>query len=122
MMEALAALALISIALAWFSIPLIPTVVEMRRRTEARPLIVERENDGEVRHFARRFRAYLQANFRSPTVVDCVRKGIPISGQFHDGTAYRVVGRDVAAAALGGARRSMPGVVVFTARVVLPEG
>ena len=121
MTEALAAFALISIAIAWFSIPFIPTVEELRRRTEARPLIVDRENDGEVRHFARRFKAYLQSNFRSPTIVDCIRKGVPVSGHFHDGTEYRVVARDVAVAALGGARRSMQGVVVFTGPVVLPE-
>jgi cytoskeletal protein CcmA (bactofilin family) len=93
MSELLAVFILFGVAIVWFSLPFLPTMIEMRERTEARPLSVDRENDGEVRHFARRFKTYLESNFRRPPLRESVEQGVGLEGRFEDGTPYRVVGK-----------------------------
>src|SRR5439155_10285876 len=51
-----------------------------------------------------------------------IKEGVPLTGFFNDGTTFRVVGRHAVSSALGGAGRSMPGVVLFTGSAVLPDG
>src|ERR1044071_6110568 len=121
MNELLAAIILLIFAAVWFCLPLFPTIWEIRRRREARPLIVDRENDGEVRHFARRFKAYLESNFTHPTLRECIYQGNRMEGRFNDGTPFQVVAKNN----FGWLRaaqnsRSAAGIIIFTGPVVLP--
>ena len=76
---------LLAIAAGWFALPLIPTMVELRRRREAHPLAIDMENDGEVRHFARSFKRYLESNFLDPALREHVDSGSALSGSLSDG-------------------------------------
>jgi cytoskeletal protein CcmA (bactofilin family) len=123
MKELFAPIVLFGVTLGWFSLPLIPTMRELRKRTAARPLKVDRENDGEIRHFAKRFKAYLERSFQNPGLRECIDRGVAMEGLFEDGTRYRVVERSdrtfVNAGAGGG---SIPGIVVFCGPISLPHG
>jgi carbonic anhydrase/acetyltransferase-like protein (isoleucine patch superfamily) len=121
MNQLLAAITLLIFAAVWFCLPLFPTIWEIRRRREARPLTVDRENDGEVRHFARRFKAYLESNFTRPTLRECIDQGNRVEGRFSDGTPFQIVAKNN----FGWLRaaqnsRSATGIIIFTGRVVLP--
>ena len=123
MSELLALFILFGVAIVWFSLPLLPTMIEIRQRTEARPLAVDRENDGEVRHFARRFKAYLESNFRRPTLRECVEQGVGLEGRFEDGTLYRVVGRtDDYFSQPARGPQSVTGIIVFSGPAGVPDG
>lgn len=116
MTEALAAILLFVLCIGWFVLPLIPTIREIRRGGEARPLAVDRENDGEVRHFARRFKAYLESNFVTPTLRECLDSGSDFKGQLQDGTPYFIADRD------GAESIQTNAIVMFSKPVVLSDG
>jgi predicted acyltransferase (DUF342 family) len=120
MIEFFAPVVLFAVLLGWYSLPLLPTLVEIRRRAEAGPLRVDRENDGEVRHFARRFKAYLESHFKQPSLSELIARSVSQEGRFNDGTPYRIVGRDVSVAA-DKAAKSVNGIVLCCEPAELPE-
>ena len=74
-----------------FMLPLVPALVELRRKSDARPLNVVQQNAGEVRHFAHGFRTYIKE--LGPTMQQCVASGTTASGTLPDGEEYVVLGR-----------------------------
>ena len=48
---------------ALFLLPLLPALVEWRTRRDAQPLKVVRDYDGNIKHFANRFRQFLSEQF-----------------------------------------------------------
>lgn len=87
----LAAAALVFMVSLMFMLPLVPALVELRRKSDARPLNVVQENAGEIRHFANSFRAYIKR--LEPTMQQCVASGTTASGTLPDGEDYVVLGR-----------------------------
>jgi cytoskeletal protein CcmA (bactofilin family) len=84
-----AVLCLLSGAL--FILPLVPALVELRRKSDALPLTVVQQHTGEIRFFADGFRTYLKA--LEPTLQQCVRSGETATGAMPDGSEYVVFGR-----------------------------
>jgi cytoskeletal protein CcmA (bactofilin family) len=74
-----------------FIMPLIPALVELRRKTDALPLKVVQQNAGEIRHFANSFRAYIKA--LEPSLQRCLTDGTTATGTLADGEEYVVLGR-----------------------------
>ena len=74
-----------------FIMPLIPALVELRRKTDALPLKVVQQNAGEIRHFANSFRAYIKA--LEPSLQRCMTDGTTATGTLADGEEYVVLGR-----------------------------
>jgi len=73
------------------ALPLVPAMVELRRRSDARPLNVDQQNAGEIRHFAHGFRAHIKE--LEPTILRCVGEGINTTCTLSDGEEYVVLGR-----------------------------
>jgi hypothetical protein len=122
MSELLPAIILFALTIAWFALPLIPTMIEMRKRTQAKPLAVDRDNDGEVRHFAKRFKSYLESNFPQTSLREYIDRGEELDGSFGDGTPYQVLGRETDAF-VNAARSSgsVHALTVFSAPIALPD-
>jgi cytoskeletal protein CcmA (bactofilin family) len=123
MTELLASIILFGMAIVWFSLPLVPTILEVRKRGAARPLSIDRANEGEIRHFAHTFKTFLESNFRGPSLRECIDQGMDLQGKLDDGTRYRVVpssGERFAAATAE--TRSVPELIIFSAPTVLPAG
>ena len=78
------------LAVGWVVLPLMPAIIELRRKTDAEPLRVVRRSDTDIRDFAGGFRDFLQAHF-SEQLRACVVHGEPIAGKLDDGTPYRVL-------------------------------
>ena len=76
---------------ALFMLPLVPALVELRRKSDALPLTVVQQHTGEIRFFADGFRTYLKA--LEPTLQHCVRSGETATGTMPDGAEYVVFGR-----------------------------
>jgi cytoskeletal protein CcmA (bactofilin family) len=113
---------LFGITIGWFSLPLLPTMRELRKRTTATPLKVDRENDGEIRHFAKRFKAYLEANFPQPGFRESVDRGAGMEGKFEDGTLYRVLEKsDELLKHTTGPEGTIPGIIVFSGPASMPD-
>src|ERR1700674_3246839 len=74
-----------------FTLPLVPALVELRRKSDARPLNVVQQNAGEIRHFANSFRAYLKG--LEPIILNCVASGNTDTGTLSDCEKYLVLGR-----------------------------
>jgi len=74
-----------------FTLPLLPALVELRRKTDALPLSVVQQNAGEIRHFANSFRTYIQG--LEPILQRCVDSGTTATGTLADGEEYVVLGR-----------------------------
>jgi cytoskeletal protein CcmA (bactofilin family) len=72
-------------------LPLVPAMAELGRRSDARPLNVDQQNAGEIRHFAHGFRAHIKA--LEPTILRCVGDGTNTSCTLSDGEEYVVLGR-----------------------------
>ena len=73
------------------ALPLIPTFVELRRKSDALPLDVIQQYAGEIRHFANSFRAYIKG--LEPTIERCVASGTTATGTLSDGEDFVVLGR-----------------------------
>jgi len=65
--------ALIFISSLMFILPLVPSLVELRSKSDALPLNVVQQNAGEIRHFADGFRSYIRA--LEPTMRHCSVSG-----------------------------------------------
>jgi cytoskeletal protein CcmA (bactofilin family) len=74
-----------------FVLPLIPALVELRRKSDALPLSVVQQNAGEIRYFSDSFRAYI--NGLEPIMQGCVAAGTTATGALPDGEEYVVLGR-----------------------------
>ena len=74
-----------------FVLPLIPALVELRRKSDALPLSVVQQNAGEIRYFSDSFRAYM--NGLEPIMQGCVVAGTTATGALPDGEEYVVLGR-----------------------------
>ena len=81
--------------IALFSLPLLPALHEWRYKKDAAPLKVVREHDGNIRHFAIRFRHFVAERFPD---VAAGGAHIPAGhGQLAGGDRYRVLTQDSAA-------------------------
>ena len=87
----LAVAALVFTVSLMLTLPLVPALVELRRRSDARPLNVDQQNAGEIRHFANGFRAYIKG--LEPTILRCAAVGANITSTLADGEEYVVLGR-----------------------------
>ena len=87
----LAVAALVFMVSLMFMLPLVPALVELRRKSDAQPLNVVQQNAGEIRHFANSFRDYIKE--LEPTIQRCVTDGTTATGTFADGEEYVVLGR-----------------------------
>lgn len=87
----LAATALFLTVGVMFMLPLVPALVELRRKSDALPLSVVQQNAGEIRHFANSFRDYIKAI--EPTLQRCVADGTTATGTLANGEEYVVLGR-----------------------------
>jgi predicted acyltransferase (DUF342 family) len=74
-----------------FVLPLLPALVELRRKSDALPLSVVQQNAGEIRHFANSFRDYIKD--LEPIMQVCVAAGTSTTGTLPDGEEYVVLGR-----------------------------
>ena len=86
----LAVVALLFLTGALFLLPLLPAMLELRRKADALPLSLIQHHAGEIRYFADSFRAYLQP--LGPTLQECGASGRNASGVMPDGTNYLVLG------------------------------
>jgi hypothetical protein len=87
----IAVTALVFVVGLMFTLPLLPALVELRRKTDALPLSVVQQNAGEIRHFANSFRTYIQG--LDPILQRCVDSGTTATGTLADGEEYVVLGR-----------------------------
>jgi hypothetical protein len=74
-----------------FMLPLVPALVELKRKSDALPLNVIQQHAGEIRHFANSFRIYIQA--LQPALQQCVASGATASGTLPDGVQYLALDR-----------------------------
>jgi hypothetical protein len=74
-----------------FMLPLVPALVELRRKSDALPLNVVQQNSGEIRHFANSFRDYIKG--LQPIMQHCAADGTSAAGTFPGGEEYIVLGR-----------------------------
>jgi len=87
----LAVAALVFVVSLMFMLPLVPALVELRRKSDALPLNVIQQNAGEIRHFANSFRTYIRG--LEPIIQRCVASGTTDTGTLPDGEEYVVLGR-----------------------------
>jgi len=73
--------------LGWAALPLLPSLIEARRRTDIKPLRVVRTSDVDIRHFAKAFQAWVEGHLGEALAV-CRAGGGPVQGQLGDGTPY----------------------------------
>jgi hypothetical protein len=74
-----------------FILPLVPALVELKRKSDALPLNVIQQHAGEIRHFANSFRIYIQA--LKPTLQQCIASGATATGTLPDGVQYLALDR-----------------------------
>jgi cytoskeletal protein CcmA (bactofilin family) len=104
-----------------FMLPLAPALVELHRKSDARPLKVIQENAGEIRHFANSFRTYIKE--LEPTMQRCLGVGTSATGTLPDGEEYVVLGRidEPLVVALQQRDATHPVVVVAGVDLVVPS-
>jgi len=73
-----------------FLLPLAPALLEWRNKRDAKPLKVVREYDGNIKHFAMRFRQFLNEQF-ADLVRDAGPATISSSGRLPTGDSYQLV-------------------------------
>jgi cytoskeletal protein CcmA (bactofilin family) len=71
-------------------LPLVPALVELRRKSDALPLKVVQQNAGEIRYFAASFRDYIKE--LQPVLQRCVADATTATGTLPDGEEYVVLG------------------------------
>jgi cytoskeletal protein CcmA (bactofilin family) len=72
------------------SLPLIPAIIELRRRSDAMPLIVVQDHAGEIRYFADSFRSFVGSI--ESVLQACLLSGQSEAGTMPDGTNYLALG------------------------------
>lgn len=83
--------ALIGLASLFFVLPLLPSLIEMGRKSDVKPLNVIQQHAGEVGYFAHSFRSYINA--LRPELDRCAETGTTAKGRMPDGAEYLVLGR-----------------------------
>ena len=78
------------LVLGWIGLPLLPAILELRRKSDAEPLRVVRRSEVDIRHFARGFREFLDKHF-ADQLIECREKGEVINGTLTDGTPFTVL-------------------------------
>jgi len=73
------------------TLPLLPALLELKRKSDALPLSVIQQNAGEIRHFANSFRTYVQK--LQPLLQQCTAAGATDTGKLGDDEEYVVLGR-----------------------------
>jgi predicted acyltransferase (DUF342 family) len=73
--------------------PLIPAVIEVRRKSDAKPLRVVHESHVDIRHFAFRFRKFIETRLSS-AMDSCRASGTVQDGQLKDGTLFVILPED----------------------------
>jgi len=73
------------------TIPVIPAIVELYRKSDAQPLLVIQKHGGEIRHFSEGFRKYIDE--LKPTLKECRRSGATARGRLKDNAEYFVMGK-----------------------------
>jgi len=73
-----------------FMLPLIPAVLELHSKTDARPLSVIQQHAGEIRYFADSFRSYIHD--LEPSLREAASTGETLTGTLPDATQYLVLG------------------------------
>lgn len=84
----LGALGIFLFATIWFLLPLIPALVEWQKGTDATPLRVVREYDGNVRFFAQGFLSFLNKQFGGDALGTLREVREDRVGSFPDGSQY----------------------------------
>lgn len=74
-----------------FTLPMVPALIEWRRKKDAAPLKVVREYDGSITHFANRFRDFLHNQIR-PRLSGMEGRNEAVAGLLENGTPYQLVG------------------------------
>ncbi|MGA8154003.1 MAG: polymer-forming cytoskeletal protein [Terriglobales bacterium] len=87
----LALAVLIFLAGTVFMLPLVPSLVELHRKSDAQPLNVIQQHAGEIRHFADSFRSYIKG--LEPLLRESRDSEAAVFGTLPDGTDYLVLGR-----------------------------
>ncbi len=126
MIEALAAVGIVVLTVLWFALPFLPAIAEWHYKRDAHPLRVVQDYEREVRHFARRFRAYVDTHLPAPDdaapaevwldVDDPSAPDAPIEPSRFGGAPYVLV-RDEPEPPLTDAERAAG----YTARLLLAE-
>jgi cytoskeletal protein CcmA (bactofilin family) len=91
----LAVSALILLVGFMLAIPLIPSLGELRNKSDAKPLNVIQEHAGEIRHFANGFRNYIGSV--KENYEQCVATETTARGVLNDGCEYLILGKRVGA-------------------------
>jgi len=87
----LAVSALVGVVGTMTLLPLIPALIELRRKSDAAPLNVIQQHAGEIRYFAQSFRSYMQE--LEPVLRQCAASGTNASGVLPHGDEYVALGR-----------------------------
>ena len=78
--------------LVWVLLPFLPGLNEVRRKTDAKPLPIDHDSEVDIRHPARRFRAFVK-NPLATTLDRCRLEGRDESGALEDGTGFLVLAK-----------------------------
>lgn len=84
----LGAIGIFIFATIWFILPLIPGILEWQRGTDATPLRVVREYDGNVRFFAQGFLSFLNKQLGGDALATIREVQQDRLGSFPDGSSY----------------------------------
>lgn len=126
----LAVVGVMLLFLGWTALPLLPSLLEWRRRTDVKPLRVVRSADVDIAHFATAFQAWITGHLGEALAV-CGSGGAAVEGRFEDGTPYVVLPDDGAprvtippagpvscrAVTVGAGRLELPGRALFPLEV-----
>jgi predicted acyltransferase (DUF342 family) len=123
MSPAIGVAAFFSLTLGVVFLPFLPALVEWRRRTDASPLHVEHESTVLPRHFALRFRSYVETHL-AHELESCRERGSGAEILLPDRIRCLIVSRaDSLLLTEGGARaRSIAKVVAACSDLQLPSG
>jgi hypothetical protein len=86
----LAVVGCLALFLGWAALPLLPSLIEARRRTDVKPLRVVRVSDVDIRHFATAFQSWVEGHLAG-ALAACRASGGPIQGELDDGIPYVVL-------------------------------
>jgi cytoskeletal protein CcmA (bactofilin family) len=104
------------------ALPLLPAIIELRLKRDAKPLNVIQQHGGEIRHFAYGFRGYI--NHLLEPLRDCVASGATAQGTMPDGDRYLLLGRAGDAHLISGGRENAAceSIVATGLDMALPDG
>jgi len=122
MTATLACAALFALTGALFLVPLIPAIVELRLKRDAKALNVIQQYAGDIRHFSQGFRSYT-ADLLEP-LRECVSSGGTATGTLPHGDQCLLLGSPDAAELLqpGSTDNTCDFVVLAGANITLPGG